>query len=968
MGFLATHWRSVAFAAVALAVLALGPASTGAAPTGLVGAFSFDAGSGSALADLSGNGNNGTISGATWTSGKTGGALRFDGVNDLVTVGDSATLDLLNGMTLEAWVRPTANSAWRTIMAKEESGNHVYGLFSSSETGRPAGILSIGSKWSQDIVRGPGALALSTWTHVATTYDGSSFRFYVNGSQVATMPLVGQVRTSNGPLRIGGNTVWAEWFQGQIDDLRIYNRALSASEVQNDMNTPVGGSIPSADTQAPSAPTGLAVSGQTQTSLTLSWNASTDNVGVTAYGAYRDGASVGTTSAATRSYSFAGLSCGTTFVLGVDAADAAGNRSARSLANAATSPCTAPPSPTTAVAAYSFDAGSGTALTDVSGKGNNGTISGATWTSAGKSGGALSFDGVNDLATIADSSSLDLANGMTLEAWVRPTATGSWRTVVTKEMTGNLVYGLFSDSNTAQAAGIVSVGPLQDIVRATSAPAMSSWTHLATTYDGANQRIYVNGALVASRPLTGSMANSTGPLQIGGNTVWAEWFQGQIDDLRIYNRSLSATELQNDMNTPVAPPPPGPPADTQAPSAPTGIAASGQTGTSVNLSWNASTDNVGVTGYSAYRNGAAMGSTSAATRSYSFTGLACGMTYTFAVDAYDAAANRSAKASLTASTAACPPPPPAAQCADGVDNDADGKVDLADPGCSSSSDTSESPDPTPPPSPTGTVAPGESWQAAYNAAPALGVIRVLAGMHPDVTLTGSKQVTFLGDEGAFVRSLDLSAPLRIENVDIDTGSTHGQFNGANPRVPGIVFKNVNISGDAPSIHVWSTDFVWDGGEFTNRQIRLCGLDSGVPFWLNNDRATIKNFTFHPWREDDPACMHGEDIRVQGGDDVTIQNVVFESPSDAGSGHILVTTTSASDPNKARRLRLEGNTFHPLIGSYAIQVSDNTLADGWVVKNNRWDQPPLLPSQIVQPNSVFCGNTGQVPASWATPCP
>jgi chitodextrinase len=927
MGSLATHWRSAVFAAAALVVLLLGPASTGAAPTGLVGAYSFDAGSGSVLADLSGNGNNGSISGATWTSaGRNGGALTFDGTNDVVTVPDSASLDL-SGMTLEAWVRPTATGAWRTIATKEEPANQVYGLFSSTDTGRPAGIYSIGSKRSQDIVRGPSALALSSWTHLATTYDGSNARLYVNGSQVATMPLAGQVRQSTQPLRIGGNTVWGEWFRGQIDDLRIYNRALSASELQSDMNSPVGSTMPPTDTQAPSMPAGLAVSGQTQTSLTLSWNGSTDNVGVTAYGAYRDGANVGTTNAATRSYSFAGLSCGTTYVFGVDAADAAGNRSARSLANASTSPCPAPPSSTTAVAAYSFDAGSGTALTDVSGKGNNGTISGATWTSAGKSGGALTFDGVNDLATIADSSSLDLANGMTLEAWVRPTATGSWRTVVTKEMTGNLVYGLFSDSDTTQAAGIVSVGPLQDIVRATSAPAMSAWTHLATTYDGASQRIYVNGALVASRPLTGAMANSSGALQIGGNTVWAEWFQGQIDDVRVYNRALSASELQTDMNTPVAPPPLGPPADAQAPSAPTGLTVSGQTETSINLSWSASTDNVGVTGYGAYRNGVAVGSTSAATRSYSFTGLACGTSYTLALDAYDAAGNRSAKTSLTASTAPCPSPPPS----------------------------------------SGTVGPGQSWQSAYNAAAAGSTIRVLAGNHGSPTVSGTKQVTFLGDEGAVVGKMPGDCPCTFDNIDIDTGSTHGQYNGGEPKVAGIVWKNVNLGGDAPSIHVWSTDFRWTGGSVSHRQIRKCGLDSGVPIWLNNDRATIENITMYAFREDDPACMHGENIRVQGGDDITIRGVTFKGSVDAGSGQVFVTNTGAGDTSVARRLRLENNIFEPVIGSYAIQVIDRINTDGYVIKSNRWDQPPLIMTSMAA-NAVLCGNTGQAPANWKVACP
>ena len=76
------------------------------------------------------------------------------------------------------------------------------------------------------------------------------------------------------------------------------------------------------------------------------------------------------------------------------------------------------------VAAYSFDAGTGNVLADASGNNQNGSISGATWTAAGRNGGALTFDGTNDKVTIADHESLDLTTGMTLEAWVRPTALG----------------------------------------------------------------------------------------------------------------------------------------------------------------------------------------------------------------------------------------------------------------------------------------------------------------------------------------------------------------------------------------------------------------------------------------------------------------------------------------------------------------------------------------------------------------
>ena len=96
--------------------------------------------------------------------------------------------------------------------------------------------------------------------------------------------------------------------------------------------------------------------------------------------------------------------------------------------------------------------------------------------------------------------------------------------------------------------------------------------------------------------------------------------------------------------------------DTTPPSTPTGLAASSITQTSLTLGWNASSDNVGVTGYDVYRNGTLM--SSVASTSYAQAGLACGTSYSFAVEARDAAGNRSAKAQVNPLTAACPPPPP----------------------------------------------------------------------------------------------------------------------------------------------------------------------------------------------------------------------------------------------------------------------------------------------------------------------
>jgi PKD repeat protein len=96
------------------------------------------------------------------------------------------------------------------------------------------------------------------------------------------------------------------------------------------------------------------------------------------------------------------------------------------------------------VAAFSFDEGDGTTVADVSGNTNNGTISGATWTSQGKYGKTLSFDGVNDWVTVADTPALDLTTGMTFEAWIYPTTTTGVRDILIKAGANVDIYNLYA--------------------------------------------------------------------------------------------------------------------------------------------------------------------------------------------------------------------------------------------------------------------------------------------------------------------------------------------------------------------------------------------------------------------------------------------------------------------------------------------------------------------------------------------
>ncbi len=143
----------------------------------LVLALSFDQGSGSTAVDASGKSNNGTISGATWTTqGKFGSALSFDGVNDWVTVADANTLDLTTGLTLEAWVFPTAigSGSWRNVIIKERSGGEVYNLYANADTNAPIVYVIRASQPGSPVdAGGSSQLPLNGWSHLAVTYDGS---------------------------------------------------------------------------------------------------------------------------------------------------------------------------------------------------------------------------------------------------------------------------------------------------------------------------------------------------------------------------------------------------------------------------------------------------------------------------------------------------------------------------------------------------------------------------------------------------------------------------------------------------------------------------------------------------------------------------------------------------------------------------------------------------------------------------
>ncbi|QSQ19081.1 DUF4038 domain-containing protein [Pyxidicoccus parkwayensis] len=255
---------------------------------GLVAAYGFDEGSGTTAVDASGNGLNGTLAGQTWATGRYGGALGFN--NNYVTVPDSNLLNLTLGMTLSAWVQPTAAlSRWPTVIMKEKPSQMAYVLYANSDMNRPSAFFVSGGV-EHDVLGGSG-LPLNTWTHLAATYDGATFSLYVNGTLVSSVADSATIDVSANELRIGGNRVWGEYFPGLIDEVRIYNRALTAAEIISDRDTPIAPVTP--DTTPPAVSLTAPGAGSTLSGIVTLAATASDNVGVASVTFLVDGVPLG---------------------------------------------------------------------------------------------------------------------------------------------------------------------------------------------------------------------------------------------------------------------------------------------------------------------------------------------------------------------------------------------------------------------------------------------------------------------------------------------------------------------------------------------------------------------------------------------------------------------------------------------------------------------------------------------------
>jgi type II secretory pathway pseudopilin PulG len=424
----------------------------------LVGWWKLDETSGTTASDSSGNGNHGTLinmgGSSGWVTGKDGGALNFDGRNDCVQVPDSPSFNIEDQITVAAWINPEDTWSWRTIVSKFAHTHYhcrtdLYWFLYS----RKIGISLAGPCGSSDLWRPDVYIPTDVWTHVALTYDGSEMVMYKNGVAVADRNERGTLEladsSSDEPFYIGNNTEWGEYFDGKIDDVRIYRRALNVDEI-----------------------------------AALCWEQPL-------------------------------------------------------------------------VAHWKLDETSGTTASDSSDNGNHGTLKKMNppeWVE-GKVGGALDFDGYDDYVEVPDSPSLHIADGISILAWINPDDNDNWRTIASKfahvpYCRTDLYWFLYNRRIGASLAGPCGTCNLwRPNVRISE----DEWTHVALTYDGSDMVMYKDGDRESSTDASGSLmlaaSSSNESFYIGKNTEWHnEYFDGTIDDLRLYKSALSDDQIETIYN------------------------------------------------------------------------------------------------------------------------------------------------------------------------------------------------------------------------------------------------------------------------------------------------------------------------------------------------------------------------------------------------------------------------------------
>jgi len=207
--------------------------STGVAKSELIAHWKFDENSGNIVSDSQSN-HDGTINGASWDSGKLGTSLLFN--NDYVNIGNYSTLQDFSQLTLSAWIyctgAPKSGANYDFLAGKEM----VYKIDIDSSHIR----FLTGNDWGGSILTSNTTLTNNTWYHIAAVYDGEEKRLFINGTQdLSTVSASGAIGERDYAFTMGAQPnssgYFEDYYRGKMDDVRVYNNALTQSEIQSIM-------------------------------------------------------------------------------------------------------------------------------------------------------------------------------------------------------------------------------------------------------------------------------------------------------------------------------------------------------------------------------------------------------------------------------------------------------------------------------------------------------------------------------------------------------------------------------------------------------------------------------------------------------------------------------------------------------------------------------------------------------------
>jgi len=431
-----------------------------------------------------------------------------------------------------------------------------------------------------------------SWMAATDNVAVTGYRIFVNGTLVRS---------------VAGNVTSTTIFGLSINTSHAIQ--VSASDAKSNVSTlssPLNVTL--ADKVAPSVPSNLTATLIRRNGFLLSWNAATDNVGVTRYNVYRNGVLVATVTGT--SYRFFGLTDWTTYSVGVLALDAANNRSAMATISATTADGIAPTAPTSVTAV---------------GVTKNRIM--FQWSGATDNVGVTRYNiflngAYSKTVTATQSEFLSLASSTVYSVRVQAVDAAGNRSPLSNTLTLTTLDGIAPSVPSGMVASQI-----------TKTGFRVTWT--ASTDNGTvtKYNVYRNGTYVQT--VTGTSYTFSGlAFNLSHNiTVLA------IDDAG--NRSAQSTALSVATTFVVDPTPP---------TAPTNVASSNITSTGVRISWTAATDNVAVTSYNLYRNGTYVKTVSGVTTTYSFSGLTAGTTYSITVRALDAEGNFTNSTALSETT------------------------------------------------------------------------------------------------------------------------------------------------------------------------------------------------------------------------------------------------------------------------------------------------------------------------------